>query len=313
MLFQLFDAEETDVLGSVLPRGILFFLSVLLSFGLVQADMVRSAGFENQGNKSVYRLFFVSNGYVYAGLNEQGVRKKATDVALRFGLAECRRYLNERGLSESSYTFKSSSNNHPIQILSSKIFDAGFQGTGLVAVRIVGEVEYEFSLNPTSAPQILSVNLASDKSQYRAGDHLYFALRGNMKFYGSLLDLNPVGELIQLLPNGSRKQSAYAAQTSYLFPDRKSGDSFDLVVGPPFGLEQIKIIVSDTKIEPILDESAVGEGFGVIERDFAWANKQLREQVVRQLKNQPLETTFYCVQVYGNSVDLTTSQSGYGR
>ncbi len=85
------------------------------------------------------------------------------------------------------------------------------------------------------------------------------------------------------------------------------------MVGSPFGTEQIRIIVSNTPLPAILDESIYGEGFGVLERDMAWVDKQLAAQIMRLLKQKPAEETFYCLQVYENSVELTTSQSGYGQ
>ena len=297
--------------GLALSRFKLIFLTVSLILSVVQADGACATEFKNVGNRSVHRLFFIANGYAYAGPEKGDVHGKAKEAALRFGLEQCRQYLAKRGLSASVYRFKNLSNGQPVRVHDSKNMAADFQGKGLVAVRIVGEVQYEFSADATSLPQILSVELASDKRQYRAGEHLYFSLRGNMKFYGSLLDLNPVGELIQLLPNGTRKQSTFAANVAHVFPDRKSGDNFDLRVGPPFGLEKIHIMMSDKEIAPVLNAEKVGEGFGVVERDLSWAFKEMTWQIVRQLKEQPVHKTFYCMQVYENGVDLTTSQSGY--
>ena len=292
-------------------QRLVILLGFIFIIGLSQVPVVCGSDFENQGARAVYRLFFVTNGYVYTTSDGDDVRERATQVALRFGLSQCRAYLEKHGLVSSAYRFESLGVDHPVKILFSEAIDASFQGEGLKAVRIVGEVQYEFSMASQSLPDILQVDIASDQKRYRAGEHLYFAVRANMKAYGSLIDLNPVGELIQLLPNGSRPQSTFDAKVPYLVPDRKSGDDFDLVVGPPFGTEHVQIVASDRPIPPILDKAVYGASFGVIWRDLAWVDQQLTARIVRQLRDKVPQETFYCMQVYVNGITLTTSQSGY--
>jgi hypothetical protein len=290
-----------------LPRLILA-LAMLVLAG-VWTGTVYGLEFSNPGHDAVRRLFFVANGYQYKGSGNNA--EKAKVVAVRYGLSQCQAYLEERGLLPQDYRLKSLGKSGVVRVLYSEPLEASFQGNNLVGARVIGEIQFEIS--PAMAerlPEILTIAVASDQKKYRSGENLVFMLHGNMKFYGSLLDLNPAGELIQLLPNGTRKQSSFDRGVRYKFPDRRFGDDFNLAVGAPFGLERIRVIGSDVPLGPILDAESYGVGFGVVQHTFKWVEKVLMERVVARLKKDAPQSTFRCLQVYEGSVTLTTSEYG---
>lgn len=295
---------------TALQRLFLVNVCLILIMGLTRVQVAHGLEFENLGHDPVHRLFFVANGYQYKGIAD--AEERAKEVALRYGLAECHAYLKARGLSPADYRFKMLADPGAVRLLHYEPLDAAFQGDNLLGARVVGEVQFELTRGGENTyPAILTLSVASDKKQYQAGNHLVFRLHGNMDFFGSLLDLNPAGELIQLLPNGIRKQSSFAGNTIYLFPDRQFGDDFDLAVGPPYGQERIRFIGSNVPLPSILDSATYGSGFGVVERDMNWVDKRLREQLVDHLLSSAPQETFRCLQVYEESVDLTTFQFGY--
>jgi hypothetical protein len=294
--------QLVNTLLSVLRNAVLVLL-----LSLFAAESLLAVEFSNLGKTPVFRLFFIANGYYYGTQADEQSRKKATRSAMQFALAKTRNYLEERGLGATDYLITQLTPETPIRILSSESIDSGFQGENLVGVRVIGEIRYEIADKVVVTPaDILQVDIASDRNRYQEGEHLFFMMRGNKQFYGSLLDHNPGGEMIQLLPNGLRPGSRFNAATRYLFPDKKMGDNFDLEVGAPFGKDSIRIIASDTPIGSIIEQQTYGSGIGSVSQGWDWVATKLDKQVIAHLKKSRPHETFRVIQVFENSLELTT-------
>ncbi len=104
-----------------------------------------------------------------------------------------------------------------------------------------------------SAP--LSVNLWTDKKDYRQGERMKIYLKGNKPFYARVLHRDAKGALVQLFPNPYRKDNYFNGGVTYEIPS--GGDQFELEISPPFGEEDIVLFASTT---PLGDISLTREG-----------------------------------------------------
>ena len=98
-----------------------------------------------------------------------------------------------------------------------------------------------------SAP--LTVQLWTDKKQYKEKEKIKIYLRGNKPFYARILHKGVNGELLQLLPNPYRKDHYFNGGVIYEIP---SGvDRFDMEVAPPLGQENIVVYASTAPLGEI--------------------------------------------------------------
>jgi hypothetical protein len=89
--------------------------------------------------------------------------------------------------------------------------------------------------NDPSAP--LSINVWTDKKEYKSGEKIKVYIKGNKPFYARIIYKDARGELVQLLPNPYRSNNYFNGGTIYELPS--GDDKFDLEVSPPFGEENI--------------------------------------------------------------------------
>ena len=98
-----------------------------------------------------------------------------------------------------------------------------------------------------SAP--LTVQLWTDKKQYKEREKIKIYIRGNKPFYARILHKGVTGGLLQLLPNPYRKDHYFNGGVIYEIP---SGvDRFDMEVAPPFGQENIVVYASTAPLGEI--------------------------------------------------------------
>jgi hypothetical protein len=98
-----------------------------------------------------------------------------------------------------------------------------------------------------SAP--LSVNVWTDKKEYRSGEKIKVYIKGNKPFYARIIYKDAGGELVQLLPNPYRGNNYFNGGTIYELPSGE--DKFDLEVSPPFGEESIVIYAGTSPLGEI--------------------------------------------------------------
>jgi hypothetical protein len=143
--------------------------------------------------------------------------------------------------------------------------DLGIEDNSRYHVWIKAEVLY--SLEPKkpqgeAVPMMdkdapLTIQVWTSKKHYRDGERIEISVKGNRDFYARIVDINPAGEIIQLLPNDFRNVSFFEAGRVYRIPDK--GDQFDLLVAPPYGEDRIVVYASEVPLGRITTDS-VGHG-----------------------------------------------------
>lgn len=127
---------------------------------------------------------------------------------------------------------------------------------------LAGEPETGVNLPSPSAP--LTVKIWSSKKAYRQGEEIKIYLKGNRDFYARIVDINELGEIIQLLPNDYRGSSFFKGGVTYKIPD--SNDRFDLKVSPPFGIDRVVVYASEVPLGEV-EMSSIGRGLSSFQGD----------------------------------------------
>lgn len=127
----------------------------------------------------------------------------------------------------------------------------------------------------------LQVNLWTDRKEYKSGEKIKIYIKGNKPFYARVIYRDLKGEFLQLLPNPFRTDNYFNGGVIYEIP--AGNDTFELVVSPPFGEEQI-ILYSSTS--PLGDLTLKEEG-GVYqvktrERDIGIKTRGVKIKVVEE-------------------------------
>lgn len=133
---------------------------------------------------------------------------------------------------------------------------------------VKAEVVYE--LKPKKSPASLPAMMAKDapltvkvwtpKKEYKAGESMEIYVQGNRDFYARIVDITSSGDIIQLLPNDSRKIDSFQAGKLYRIPDQ--ADDFGLEVTAPYGEDRIVVYASTIPLGPVSIEP-VGQGLGL--------------------------------------------------
>lgn len=103
----------------------------------------------------------------------------------------------------------------------------------------------------TRPADALSVELWTDKDEYRCGDTLRFSVRANRDCYLTLIDINPRGEAIVIYPNAYERTGRIPGGTTTTIPTENMG--FDFIVEPPTGAEVVRAIVSAQPLASVKD------------------------------------------------------------
>jgi len=85
----------------------------------------------------------------------------------------------------------------------------------------------------------LSVQLWTDKREYKQGEMVKIYIKGNKPFHARLLYKDASGQVLQLLPNPYRSDDYFNGGVTYEIPSTQ--DRFELEVSPPFGREDIVV------------------------------------------------------------------------
>jgi hypothetical protein len=104
-----------------------------------------------------------------------------------------------------------------------------------------------------SAP--LSVNVWTDRKEYKNGNKIKVYIKGNKPFFARILYKDTAGQVVQLLPNPYRSSSYFNGGTIYELPS--GDDKFELEVSPPFGEENVVVYASTS---PLGEISTVTQG-----------------------------------------------------
>ncbi|MBW1742344.1 MAG: DUF4384 domain-containing protein [Deltaproteobacteria bacterium] len=153
-----------------------------------------------------------------------------------------------------------------VTLLESK--DHGLRDKTRYHAWVKAEVVYELKpkKSPASLPAVmgkgapLTVRVWTPKKEYEAGESMEIYVQGNRDFYARIVDITSSGDIIQLLPNDSRKIDAFQAGKLYRIPDQ--ADDFGLEVTAPYGEDRIIVYASDVPLGDVSIE-AVGQGLGL--------------------------------------------------
>ncbi|MBN2808861.1 MAG: DUF4384 domain-containing protein [Deltaproteobacteria bacterium] len=117
------------------------------------------------------------------------------------------------------------------------------------AIFMTAEICYKLKLplsETLSNPALpLTVKLWASQNRYYAGEAMKFFFQSNRDCYLTLIDQAPDGTLLQLLPNGFRKDEIIHPDKTYQLPDLLAGDFYSFNVSAPFGTEKIIIFAGD--------------------------------------------------------------------
>lgn len=141
--------------------------------------------------------------------------------------------------------------------------DHGIVENSRYHVWMKAEVFYEIAASQTAktaAPspggETLTVRLWTNQTSYKAGEKIVINLQGNRDFYARIVNVSPVGNITQLLPNSVRSEAFFRGNTLYTIPGQ--GDQFDLTVSPPFGKETVIVYASPVALGPVTLQPATG-------------------------------------------------------
>jgi len=253
--------------------GLLFL--VILPAGTLSAPAV-SSGQEDRGvavapdeekRSSIHEV----DGYAYLSedMTLSQVRAAALATAKRQALEMARTYVTSKTRVkdfEVQYDLIWTDAEGAVTVLEQK--DLGIEENSRYHVWVRAEVEY--SLKPKDSrpgagaamdPGLpLQVRVWSSKKHYSKGDRIEIFLQGNRDFYARVVDMDASGNIVQLLPNGYRKDAFFRAGEIYRIPGE--GDAFQLEVVPPFGEDRIVVYASEVPLGDVSLEPA-GAGLGI--------------------------------------------------
>lgn len=138
-------------------------------------------------------------------------------------------------------------------------------------------------------PPPLTVKVWTEQAAYREGQAIKIFLKGNKDFYARIVYRDVEGNLIQLLPNQYRRTASFSGGQTYAVPDQS--DAFDLVVGPPFGTEQILVFASTTPVGSIAGQD-IGRGLSLLSGSIEDIRKQTRGVAVQGKAPGDVKTEF---------------------
>lgn len=100
--------------------------------------------------------------------------------------------------------------------------------------------------NPLSP---LNIKIWTDKREYKRAEKMKIYIKGNKPFYARVVNKDPGGSTIQLLPNPYRTEYYFNGSTIYEIP--ASIDRFEMEVVPPFGDDSIVVYGSTAPLGDI--------------------------------------------------------------
>lgn len=109
------------------------------------------------------------------------------------------------------------------------------------------EIKKDDVLDNPNTP--LTVNLWTDKKEYKRDEKIKIYIKGNKPFYARVLYKDVKGEMLQLLPNPYRNDNYFNGGAVYEIPS--GNDRFELAVEPPFGEENIIVYASTSPLGDI--------------------------------------------------------------
>lgn len=125
----------------------------------------------------------------------------------------------------------------------------------------------------------LTVRVWTNKDSYSPNDIMQIYVKGNKPFYGMLTYRDVEGNILQILPNPNRRENFFNGGVVYTVPG--NGDTFDLVVEPPFGEETLSLYASSMPLGDV-SKIDIGAAFQVKDSEEKIAAKTRGLKLVKQ-------------------------------
>ena len=107
----------------------------------------------------------------------------------------------------------------------------------------------------------LKVSLKIPKTTFKNGEELIFEVYSEDSGFLTLIDIQPDGSIVQLLPNKTGMSNKINAGQSYIFPDKSRAK---LYITPPFGKDTLRAIVSKEPLQLFKKEDLEGESISTV-------------------------------------------------
>lgn len=102
-------------------------------------------------------------------------------------------------------------------------------------------------LKNSSAP--LFIQAWTDKKEYSNSEDIKIYVQGNKPFYARVVNIDPSGVVVQLIPNPYRVDNYFSETTVHQIPSM--GDQFELEVTSPFGKDTVIVFASTSPLGDI--------------------------------------------------------------
>lgn len=169
--------------------------------------------------------------------------------------------------------------------------------------KIAPKKTHQKKLPSATAP--LTVKIWSPKSDYKDGEKIEIYLKGNRDFYARIVDINDMGEIVQLLPNDFRTSSFFKAGKTYKIPDGE--DQFDLTVSPPYGKDKIVVYASEVPLGEVAMNS-IGMGLNAFQGDSSSLAVRTRGISVTSKKKKKTSQAPAIAEFYEASYEINTGR-----
>ncbi len=151
---------------------------------------------------------------------------------------------------------------HLIKVSNSRILGAWNGPVEYISGRCSDRLEAESALknlyrlkSPVSG---IDVNIRFKKKKYRLGDKLEFEVESDESGYLYIIDIQPGGDTVLLVPNAAHKVFKITKGKKIRIP---GNTGFSLRIVPPIGIDTIKVIVTKNRINILQCEGLSEEGF----------------------------------------------------
>ncbi len=107
----------------------------------------------------------------------------------------------------------------------------------------------------------IKVSIKTSKSSFKKGEEISFEILSEESGFLTIIDIQPDGSIVQLLPNKTGMSNKINAGESYFFPDRARSK---LLISPPYGRDTLRAIVSKKPLNIFKKDDLEGEGISTV-------------------------------------------------
>lgn len=244
-------------------------------------------------NEVTSKLYCQANGYVFSTENSINNESKenALLIAEQFVQEKISNYLRLL-LKKKLSAVQSKNFDQKIQTITSKQINTKSSGDNFLGIRIIVEFEDNDLFNDNS---LLGIELNTDKIEYQEDEKIQLQLFSKNDHYFCLIDKNPEGNLVQLIPNTFTKNKRYKAEKKYLFPDYSADQTYNFIAQKPFGQENLYLFAADIPIGEMFSNKKYIDFSYKTDLPLETFREQFIQNIINHLSNLSDDNTFECV------------------